>query len=251
MIDPLYADFSIALTDPGRSAKRFPPRRFAVYRNNVAVSLVGAMKAQFPAVTTLLGDELFSRLALAYVRQVPPRSVLLFEIGEAYDSFLRDSGAIARHPFVADVARLEYLMACAQHAADAAITDAAVLLKLSEVELQHVTFEWHPAAHLFEANSPAVTICRENRDGGEPSVIARWTGESALITRPSMAVDVRLLPVGGHAFLSAIRSGQTLELAAAKGFEANGEFDLATNIAGMFAAGAIAGFFTETKERQT
>ncbi len=240
MMDSIYETFSQALTDPRRSAP-CPPRRFSIYRNNVAVSLVAAMRSQFPAVARLLGDELFSSAALAYVRTVPTRSVLLFEIGQDFGPFLGGVEALDRYPFVADVAQLEYLMARAQHAIDRQVIGASSLQALSEMELAELIFVWHPAAHLFRSSFSAVTICRQNRDGGTPTAIAARTEEAALVTRPHLAVDVRVLPAGGHAFLSAIRSGERLHTAAERGFEDSAEFDLAANIAGMFEAGAIAG----------
>jgi hypothetical protein len=61
--------FAEALTDP----KRAPPagtmgreggpdaRRFAVYRNNVAVALIGAIEARYPVTRRLVGDAFFRR----------------------------------------------------------------------------------------------------------------------------------------------------------------------------------------------
>lgn len=243
-------EIASALLDPFAKPPGLPARRLAVYRNNVATSLAGAMKAQFPAVARLLGDELFSRTALAYVRAEPPRSVLLFEIGQGFGSFLDLDAALARYPFVADVARLEYAMALAQHAVDATPIDSSSLSGPTESELTRLGFAWHPAARLFESNFPAVSICGQNRDGGEPVPISEWQGEAALITRPAMAVTVRSLPPGGFAFLSAVRAGRPFPVAAERGLAADSAFDLAANIAGMFAAGAITGLrlLPETKE---
>lgn len=251
MTEGFYENFSRALMNPERSAEPFPARRLTIYRNNVAVSLIGAMRAQFPAVARLVGDELFSKLALAYVRATPPRSVLLFEIGEDFHVFLRNAEVLARHPFIAEVAQLEYLMARAQHAADKPAIDASSLKSFAEDELADLVFVWHPAAHLFRSRHSAVTICGQNRDGGEPCPIADLKEETAIVTRPQLAVDVRLLPAGGHAFLSAIQSGECLQAAAERGFQDSGAFDLAANIAGMFASGAIAGVRPMPKPQET
>ncbi len=243
-------EIASALLDPFEQPLGLPARRLAVYRNNVATSLVGAMRAQFPAVARLLGDELFAHTALAYVRAEPPRSVLLFEVGQGFGSFLDLEAALVRYPFVADVARLEYAMALAQHAVDATPINSSSLSGLTESELTRLGFAWHPAARLFESNFPAVSICRQNRDGDEPVPISDWQGEAALIARPAMAVIVRSLPPGGFAFLSAVRAGESLPVAAERGLATSNSFDLAVNIAGMFAAGAIVGLrlFPETKE---
>src|SRR5271168_2197554 len=59
--------FVEALTDPARAAPsetlgregRPDARRFAVYRNNVAVGLIGALEKRYPVTRRLVGDEFF------------------------------------------------------------------------------------------------------------------------------------------------------------------------------------------------
>ncbi len=73
--------FAEALTDP----KREPPagtkgregrpdaRRFAVYRNNVAVALIGAIEARYPVTRRLVGDAFFRAMARTFVARTKPR----------------------------------------------------------------------------------------------------------------------------------------------------------------------------------
>lgn len=58
-----------------------PARRFAVYRNNVVVSLIDALAATFPVTLELVGEEFFRAMAGVFVRAVPPTSALLAEYG--------------------------------------------------------------------------------------------------------------------------------------------------------------------------
>ena len=48
-------------------------RRFAVYRNNVAVGLIGALEARYPVSRRIAGEELFRAMARAFVRGHRPR----------------------------------------------------------------------------------------------------------------------------------------------------------------------------------
>src|SRR5271166_2853321 len=76
------ADFAAALRDPAappptatRGRKGAPDgRRFAVYRNNVAVGLIGAIESRYPATRRILGEQAFRGLARAYVQAEKPRS---------------------------------------------------------------------------------------------------------------------------------------------------------------------------------
>ena len=69
------AAFAAALADPAapppadtRGRQGAPDaRRFAVYRNNVAVGLIGAIEARYPVVRRMIGPDAFRALARAFV----------------------------------------------------------------------------------------------------------------------------------------------------------------------------------------
>lgn len=63
--------------------------------------------------------------------------------------------------------------------------------------------------------------------------------EDALIVRPGAEVEVRIVPPGGAAFVTVLAGGETLLAAAEAAQAADARFDLAGNIAGLFAAGAL------------
>ena len=65
-------------------------RRFAVYRNNVAVGLIGALEARYPVSRRIAGDDLFRAMARAFVRANKPRSPVMIAYGEAFPEFLAD-----------------------------------------------------------------------------------------------------------------------------------------------------------------
>src|SRR5262245_42138387 len=75
-------DFAAALLDPDRPVPAaltahngvHPRKRFAVYRNNVVVSLINALRTRFPATEAILGAEFFFATARSFVAAHPPRS---------------------------------------------------------------------------------------------------------------------------------------------------------------------------------
>ncbi len=68
--------------------------------------------------------------------------------------------------------------------------------------------------------------------------------EDTLIVRPEAEVTVRRVPPGGAAFVAALGRGATLGEAAAEALAEDSRFDLAGNISGLIAAGAITAMFT-------
>jgi hypothetical protein len=69
-------------------------RRFAVYRNNVAVGLTEALATRFPVIRRLVGDAFFASLARLYFERNRPRSPVITEWKESFATalILRDPG---------------------------------------------------------------------------------------------------------------------------------------------------------------
>ena len=65
-------------------------RRFAVYRNNVAVGLIGALEARYPVSRRIAGDGLFRAMARAFVRAHKPRSPVMIAYGGEFPEFVAD-----------------------------------------------------------------------------------------------------------------------------------------------------------------
>jgi hypothetical protein len=70
-------------------------RRFAVYRNNVAVGLIGALEARYPVSRRIVGDDLFRAMARAFVRARKPRSPVMIAYGEEFPEFVAEYLAFA------------------------------------------------------------------------------------------------------------------------------------------------------------
>ncbi len=79
-----------------------------------------------------------------------------------------------------------------------------------------------------------------NASDGDVRPVDLARAEDTLIVRPDAEVTVRRVPPGGAAFVAALAGGATLGEAAAAAMADDKRFDLAGNISGLIAAGAIA-----------
>ena len=242
------ASFARALVNPSqpapaatrRSDGRSVERRFAVYRNNVAVALIGALEARYPVVRRLVGDDFFRAMAGAYVAAEKPRAPTLIHYGDGFPDFVAGfppAGAVA---YLADVARLENAWIEAYHAAEAAALSLDALAAIAPDGFEALRFRPHPAARLLSFAHPAASIWAASQGDGEPRPPENWAGEEALVTRPDADVFVRVLPPGGFAFATALFSGASLGEAAALGGEG---FDPGAHLVGLVEAGALQSFF--------
>ena len=227
---------------PGLVASRRPgdraplDRRFAVYRNTVVVGLVDALAARFPVTERLLGTEFFRGMAREFALSHPPRTQLLFEYGSGLPMFLAAFLPARPVSYAAGVARLEDAIARAAHAADAAPLGIGALAAADAAD--GLVLRLHPSLAVIRSPHPIVTLHeRETTRADGPPVDLR-APEDALVLRPRLDVAVRRLPPGGAAFVLALGQGMTLAGAAEEGARTGG-FDLAANLAGLFAAGAV------------
>ena len=88
--------FAAALDDPSAAAPAMTlgrmgapdARRFAVYRNNVAVGLIGALEARYPVSRRIAGEELFRTMARAFAHAHKPRSPVMIAYGGEFPEFM-------------------------------------------------------------------------------------------------------------------------------------------------------------------
>jgi len=243
--DATIASFAWALADPSRPAPAATrrrdgqpvERRFAVYRNNVAVALIGALEGRYPVVRRLVGDDFFRGMAGAYVAAEKPRSPILIDYGATFADFVAGFPPAAEIAYLADVARLENAWVEAYHAAEADPLGLDALAAIAPEALATLRLRPHPAARLLRFAHPAASIWAASQGDSAPRPPEIWAAEAALVTRPDADVFVRVLPPGGDAFAAALFSGASLGEAAER-FAADG-FDPSDHLIGLIEAGAF------------
>lgn len=245
----LEAEFADALLQPDRAVPvgvtgprgKAAVKRFAVYRNNVTTGLTAALKATFPAIAALVGEEYFAALAREFIRVNPPASPLLWDYGREFGDFLDAFPPLAGYPYFGDTARLERAWLDAYHAADASAFDPRELAAVPPDELGRIGFVLHPALRIVKSRWPILSIFEANRGGGAMPDLSSAGAEDVLVNRPALDVSLTRLARGEAAFLACIGAGARLEAAAAAALEEAAEFDLASCLQRCLSCGAFAG----------
>lgn len=174
-------------------------RRFAVYRNNVVVSLANALADSFPVVQELVGPEFFRAMACEFVRSHPPRLPLLLAFGSEFPTSIEGFEPARSVPYLADVARLELARVEAFHSADEsgrAASEKAVQL--------------HPSVRVVHSRFPVYSIWAAHQGVGELETLDLGRAETALIVRPGLDVLVVSLQPATAAFLESLLRGLSL-----------------------------------------
>jgi hypothetical protein len=240
----LQASFSQKLMQRGGAAPAAltPPKRFGVYRNNVFASLITALRARYPVIERLVGEDFFAAAAGLFIEAFPPRSPVLIDYGEGFSDFLESFEPAAALPYLADVARLEWLRHRAYHAADRNALRPSDLASVPSDCVLALEFEFHPSSALVVSPYPIVSIWETNAHDAEARPIGPdLAGEAALVVRPDYDVQIVRLDEATHAFAAALAQGAALGEAAAKGAEFD-RFNLAQALAKLITAGAFCSF---------
>jgi hypothetical protein len=230
-----FADALLSTTSPvppciAGAAVRRADRRFAVYRNNVAVGLIGALGSRFPAVKRLVGDEFFGAMAQAYILREPPFSPLLIKYGETFPNFVEGFEPARPLPYLADVARLEFARGRAYHAADAEPLPRQAFADLPKERIAATRVALHPSMGVVTSVHPVLSIWEANQADAAGAVQA-WGSESVLVARPFLEVETARLGAGVDTFLLALQSGAGIGEAAEAAGAAARDFDAAEGLA--------------------
>jgi hypothetical protein len=218
--------------------------RFMIHRGNVIESLAGALGHSYPAVKAIAGEGNFRVLAAAYVRAHPPLKPQLLAYGADFPAFVAGHGAAMRdHPFLADLARLEWAMNEAYDAVEAPALAPETLAAISPERLPALRLALHPAARIVASEHPIHAIWTAATAGGTAPDPAPDDGtpfgDAVLVARPSGPVEAFRLGAGETAFLGAVAAGAPLENALAEAEAAEAGFDFAAALAACLSRGVF------------
>lgn len=213
-----HSNFAAAVMDPAAAIPQGlvtwngsdPAQRFAVYRNNVAVSLTAALRTTFPVVEALVGTEFFNGMARAYVAGNPPQSALMALYGQSFPAFIAAFAPANPVPYLADVARLEAARVTAHHAQDAPCVTGDEFAALAPEALADARFTIHPSAIILESAYAIVSIWAAHQGMHDLADVDVDAAEAALVVRPDMDVTVTRLAPGLAIALAALAADKPL-----------------------------------------
>jgi hypothetical protein len=218
--------------------------RMQIHRNHLRATLTEALKATFAVVCRLVGERFFAFAADTYIQGHPPGGPCLFEYGESFPGFLDAFPPCRPLPYLADVARLEWALNTALHAADEPSALPAALTHVRAADRPHLVFRLQPSLRLLASAWPVDRVWAANQPGGdsEQTIDIGAGGVQLEVRRQGDSVAFRRLAAAPFAFRQALARRQTLASAAAAALASDPSFDLATALADLLGEGALAGF---------
>jgi len=215
-------------------------RLFQIYRNNILISLGGALAAVYPVVQRLVGEGFFGYAADAFIRAHPPDSGNLHDFGAELAAFLAEFPACAEHGYLPDVARLEWAYHEVFHAAPAPAFDLAALSAVTPEQYGALRFGLSPATRLLASAYPLLAIWQANQPQAHDAVVDLNTGGvQLLVFRRALDVEFKILSPGEYALLAAWQAGAPLHDAGTAALDVEANFDLARCLQQHVALGTV------------
>lgn len=222
-------------------AENVPADRLNVYRNTFVTGVTKALRLSYPAIHRLVGNDFFEGAARVFIAQHPPCAAYLDEYGADFPQFLRSFQPAAALEYLADVARLEWAVNRAIHAADIEPLDFKPLEALPPEDQVRVCFVPHPSIALLCADYPVDVIWRGVL-GGDDAALACVDLKAGpvylLVERRATGVEVSRLDAAAWRFAAALCEGRPL----AEVFAEAGDISVEVRLAEHLAAGRFIDF---------
>lgn len=168
--------------------------RLQIYSNAYRFRLIDALADTFPAVHTLMGDELFYQTALAYIDTYPSHHFSLRYFGDQLSHFLH--GYDPQTPIYAEMAEFEWAL---RHSFDSANIRPITLQDLQAIapeQWEQVYFKFHPSVQCLMLGWNTCQLWEAIDGGSEPIPLERQDYPQAwLVWRKELLTYYRSLDV--------------------------------------------------------
>ena len=211
-----------------------------VYRNTSAKGLVDAVIAQFPTVTSVVGEAWMAQAALAFCESHPPTIAPLVAFGEDFPDWVSGSAQDQDLAYLPDLARLDRLWTqCHTAADDDGLTPDDLALLTPDIFFTH-RLAPKAAAQWMAFDWATPTLWRAlRRDPDLAAFELEARPEGLLLSRPDLDLEHQVIHTGACTFLSACREGRSIAAAAEAALSVQPDLDLQSAFATLIAAGVF------------
>ena len=224
----LSADETIlAMFEVGNITQR---KRLDIYRNNVFSNYRSALKAVYPAILSLVGADYFRQAAQRYIERYPSSSGDIHHYGRDFFELLASLPGAAELVYLPDVARLEWSIHAAFHAADHERLDLSRLQSVAAEDYPRLRFVLNPAARLLRSDYPIRRIWQVNLPDyqGDQRVDLAEGGEDLLVMRRNFVMEVEAIATADAAALTAFQRNEMLGQALDVALAIDADFDVSS-----------------------
>lgn len=185
--------------------------RLRIYRNTCRSVLAETLRMTYPAVERLVGRDFFDMAAGQFIAAHPACSGYLNEYGGGFAAFLAVLRPASALPYLADVARFEWVLSIAANAVDAPVLGPGALAAVDPECHATLRFEPHPSVRLLALAYPADQIADTVLSGDDAAMgqVDLSSGPVRLaVHRGSGGVEAQRLEPGAYDFFARLCAGE-------------------------------------------
>jgi len=200
----------------------FDPRGLAVYRNNLLATAQQALAISFPTILTLIGEDLFNYACRELLITSPPAQGDWALWGEGYPTLLSGLAQLSDYPFVADIAKIDWLRQQSMRAKDSIIEQASLQL-LATHDIDELYIELTPSQFCMNSSYPVIEFWLSNQQHLDSKtrktnkqqylniavekLSKNYFSQKVLVYRPHFTAEIRELPSSEYYWLTLINQG--------------------------------------------
>jgi hypothetical protein len=185
--------------------------RLRVYAGGYPARLQDALVETFPAVAHLIGHGALTHLTHRYLRALSLQSYNLNDAGAELPAFLRADELTTQLPFLADLAELEWNIACAFHAHDESPLAPSALTSWSLDDWECALLRFQPSVALVCSPWPIRELWQARETPIEAIALAvHDRPDRVLVYRTGLAVLCESVDSDEAAALASLLDGRTL-----------------------------------------
>lgn len=224
------------------------PRGLSAYRANAQALAERCLRATYPVVVALIGDENAAPLARRLWHTHPPQRGDLAHWGDGLPALLATLDGLAHLPWLADVARVEWALHQAAGTADVP-TDLSGFARLAQEDPTQLTLRLASGTAVLPSAWPVASLVAAHLNGtrGTPDLatvgaqLQRGERENALVWRPHWRPELRACTDAEAALLQALQRGAHLPDALNAASAADPAFDVGQWLPQAVQSGLVCG----------
>ncbi|WP_455204352.1 HvfC/BufC N-terminal domain-containing protein [Kaarinaea lacus] len=197
--------------------------RLKIYQNAYYLRLIESLQQDYEALYTVLGEEEFTQLMLAYIRNHPSTFTSLRHYGHLLTDYIQQSKYFKDREYVAELAQLQWLLIEAFDAIDQKIIVEQDLTLIPPLQWPEMKLTFHPSVrHLYcQWNSVDIYAAAKSK-APIPAAILLENPVTVLIWRHNLITRYRTLETDeSRLFLLAIAGANFAELCGQLGQESS------------------------------
>lgn len=204
-----------------------PHDRLKVYHNNVVGSLTEAIRATYPLIENLVGEDFIKTMARAFIFDHPPSGGCLHEYGAGFDEFIKSYEPAKSLPYLPDMATFEFATNTAYYAPNDNALPTDALAQIPPENLGKTLLSLRPSATLISSRYPILGIQEfcNNPDQNDPPDLEINHQTTLLIIRPQLEVNILPLAQDEYLTLTLLKQKMPLGNAIEKTLTAHTNFD--------------------------